>query len=249
MRSYRLLRMEPRKPDFPGAASYPEVIGQLDVDSEAGWPPVVALFIDVGNTPPELIERLVDRTRASLQGLFPAGRTLFVPQRGQASGTTIYRLEPEAPDPEVNQLRIALTDIRSRLLDRHVGQSGMSLLAQANILALIEEALGTDTPYVSSETTQLRAQVATLESEAAAKAHEVDRLTREALRRTNDVQNARDAARDSEQRAVQLRREKTELEAKVKQLQKRVETLEEELSDCEERLDLARDGEWSGSGC
>lgn len=107
------MRMEPKAPDFPGAKSHPEVIGQLDVDLEAGWPPVVALFIDVGNTAPELVGPMVEGVRDSLQGLFPPGRTLFVPQRGQSKGTTLYRLEEEPWDPgegwmNVEALRAAL---------------------------------------------------------------------------------------------------------------------------------------------
>ncbi len=86
--------MEPRPANIPG---HPEVIGQLDVDPEAGWPPVVALFIDVGNTPTELVPQFVEATVASLRGLFPAGRVLFVPLR-DGRGTHLYRLEPEPPD-------------------------------------------------------------------------------------------------------------------------------------------------------
>ena len=111
------------------------MIGQLDVDPGAGWPPVVALTIDVGNTPPELVGQMVEGVRDSLQGLFPPGRTLFIPIRGRSKGGDIYRLEEEPWDPgegwiNADALRAALG---YPLEPRHPALTPLALLDRLGI--------------------------------------------------------------------------------------------------------------------
>ena len=57
-----------------------------------------AFYVNVGNIPSEEVDRLMQQVRDAMDGFFPAGSVLIIPQRGEQRTTEIVELEPIPED-------------------------------------------------------------------------------------------------------------------------------------------------------